>query len=426
MEPELLASIAAALIAFGVVSRKMERGIVSPPMVFVLLGLALGRVGWLGVERAFIDGLAELTLALLLFTDAARIDLTCLRREESLPARLLGIGLPLTIAAGAVAASMVFPTLGFWEILLIAAILAPTDAALGQAVVSSPLVPVRVRQSLNVESGLNDGIALPVVLVAASFAGASQAGGDLGYWLRFAGLQLVMGPLVGIAVGYLGGHAVERSTRAGWMSDPFQRLSVIGLAGVAFAGAELVGGNGFIAAFVAGLTLGNTTRAICQCLYEFGEAEGQLLTLLVFLFFGGVMIPDAFPHWDARVWLYALLSLTVVRMVPVALALAGAGLRPATVAFIGWFGPRGLASILYAMIVVEADLLATSELLESVIMLTVCVSAFAHGATAYPLARRYGRLLAEKREHAAGEHRPASELPVRIRHSGHPAATSTS
>ena len=113
MEPELLASIAAALIAFGVVSRKMERGIVSPPMVFVLLGLALGRVGWLGVERAFIDGLAELTLALLLFTDAARIDLTCLRREESLPARLLGIGLPLTIAAGAVAASMVFPTLGF-------------------------------------------------------------------------------------------------------------------------------------------------------------------------------------------------------------------------------------------------------------------------------------------------------------------------
>ena len=421
MEPEVLVSIAAALIAFGVVSRRMERWVVSPPMVFVLLGLALGALGWLGLERAFIDGLAELALALLLFTDAVRIDLTCLRREESLPVRLLGIGLPLTIVAGAIAAWMVFPILGFWEILLIAAILAPTDAALGQAAVSSPLVPVRVRQSLNVESGLNDGIALPFVLVAASLAGATQEGGDLGYWLRFAGLQLLMGPLVGVVVGYLGGQAVEKSTRSGWMNAPFQRLSVIGLAGLAFAGAELVGGNGFIAAFVAGLTLGNTTRAICQCLYEFGEAEGQLLTLLVFLFFGGVMIPDAFPHWDARVWLYALLSLTVVRMAPVALALVGAGLRPATVVFIGWFGPRGLASILYTMIVVEDGLLATGEFLESIVMLTVCVSTFAHGVTAYPFARRYGRLFAEKREDAAAEHRPASELPVRIRHSGHPA-----
>lgn len=294
-------------------------------MVFVLLGLLLGEVGWLSVTRETIDGLAELTLALVLFTDAARIDLDCLRREESLLARLLGIGLPLTIAAGVAAAWLVFPGLGLWQAVLLGAILSPTDAALGQAVVSSPLVPVRVRQSLNVESGLNDGIVLPLVLVAASFAGATREGGSLTYWLQFASLQLVLGPLVGVAVGLLGGRAVEWSTREGWMSDPFQRLSVLGLAGLAFAGAELVGGNGFIAAFVAGVTLGNTTRAVCQCLYEFGEAEAQLLTLVVFLFFGGVMVPEAAAYWDGRVWLYAVLSLTAVRMVPSRSALLGLG-----------------------------------------------------------------------------------------------------
>ena len=419
MSAEIVASFTAVLIAFGFVSRKLERGIVTPPMVFVLLGLVLGEVGWLSVTRETIDGLAELTLALVLFTDAARIDLDCLRREESLPARLLGIGLPLTIAAGVAAAWLVFPGLGLWQAVLLGAILAPTDAALGQAVVSSPLVPVRVRQSLNVESGLNDGIVLPLVLVAASFAGATREGGSLTYWLQFASLQLVLGPLVGVAVGLLGGRAVEWSTREGWMSDPFQRLSVLGLAGLAFAGAELVGGNGFIAAFVAGVTLGNATRAVCQCLYEFGEAEGQLLTLVVFLFFGGVMVPEAAAYWDGRVWLYAVLSLTAVRMVPVAISLVGSGLRPATVAFVGWFGPRGLASILYTMVVVEEGRLQTGALLESIVMLTVLLSTVAHGVTAYPAARRYGALVSKSREHSPSEHRPAPNLPTRARHVGH-------
>ena len=217
-------------------------------------------------------------------------------------------------------------------------------------------------------------------------------------------------------MGYLGGRAVEKATRQGWVNDAFQRLSVLGLAGLAFAGAELVGGNGFIAAFVAGLTLSNTTRAICTCLYEFGEAEGQLLTLLVFLVFGGIMVPATLPLWDGRTWLYAVLSLTLVRMVPVALGLTGAGLRPATVSFLGWFGPRGFASILYAMIVVEEGRLETGELLESIVMLTVLLSVFAHGVTAYPLARRYGARLAATRDQAPAEHQPAMELPVRLRH----------
>jgi NhaP-type Na+/H+ or K+/H+ antiporter len=427
MEPALLAAVAAALLAFGVISRKAEHSVFTPPMVFVALGCVLSErgLGWIGfdVGGPFIHGLAELTLVLVLFTDASRIDLSCLRREESLPVRLIALGLPLTLVAGTALALLVFPGLGLWEALLIAAILAPTDAALGQAVVSNPLVPVRIRQSLNVESGLNDGIALPVVLVAASLAGALEESGDLFHWLRFAGLQVVLGPAVGIAVGYLGGRLVERAMQAGWINDPFQRLSALGLAAFAFAGAELVGGNGFIAAFVAGLTLGNVARSVCECLHTFGEAEGQLLTLLVFLVFGAVMVPAALPHWDGRAVAYAVLSLTVVRMLPVALSLLGAGLRPASLAFLGWFGPRGLASILFALLVLEEGRLESGPMLVAIATLTVLLSTFAHGISAYPFARAYGRHVMAEPERAEAEHRPALELPVRLRHSMHTETT---
>jgi NhaP-type Na+/H+ or K+/H+ antiporter len=282
--------------------------------------------------------------------------------------------------------------------------------------VSSPLLPVRIRQSLNVESGLNDGIALPVVLVMAFLAGARIEGGDLAYWLRFVLAQVVLGPIVGAAVGYLGGRCVEWATRASWINDAFERLSVLGLAALAFAGAELVGGNGFLSAFVAGLMLGNTARGICRCLYEFGEAEGQLLTLLVFLIFGGVMLPEAIPVWSLPALAYALASLTFIRMLPVAASLLGSGLRPSSVTFLAWFGPRGLASILFALLVVEQHRLQSGEMLGAVVVLTVFLSIFAHGVTAHPFARRYAALLARTRDPAAPEHMEVPELPVRIQH----------
>ncbi len=151
-------------------------------------------------------------------------------------------------------------------------------------------------------------------------------------------------------------------------------------------------------------------------MYEFGEAEGQLLTLLVFLAFGAAMLPEALPHVTGGAVLYALLSLTVVRMVPVGLALLGTGLRPASVAFLGWFGPRGLASILFVLLVVEEGRLATGPLLETVVVLTVLASTLLHGLTGYPLARRYGEYSAAMEETRA-EHADAPELPVRIPHS---------
>lgn len=420
MDAKLLGAIALALLAFGLVSRTAERSVFTPPLVFVGLGLALGAPGlaWLPqqIDGGMVHVLAELTLVLVLFTDASRIELSCLRREGSLPGRLLGVGMPLTIGLGAAAAALVFPGFGVGEAFLLAAILAPTDAALGQAVVSNPLVPVRIRQSLNVESGLNDGIALPVVLLAASLAGSGSGEGPVSHWLRFAVLQVVLGPLVGALVGLGGGRLVDAAIRRGRINEPFERLSVLGLAFLAFAAAELVGGNGFIAAFVAGVAVGNTTRGICESLYAFGEAEGQLLTLAVFLVFGGILVPRAAPHWDGATAVYAALSLTLVRMAPVALSLLGEGLRPATLVFVGWFGPRGLASVLFALLVVEEGVLESGARIEAVVVLTVLVSTLAHGVTAYPLARRYATFLVRVRERALSEHVSAPEMPVRVRH----------
>ncbi len=256
-----------------------------------------------------------------------------------------------------------------------------------------------------------------------SAAGREEAGGA-SYWLRFAALAVTLGPLVGGAVGFVGGRVVDWGTRSGWINDAFQRIAGLGLALLAFGAAELVGGNGFIAAFAAGLTLGNTARGVCACLYEFGEAEGQLLTLLVFLAFGAAMLPEALPHATGAAVLYALLSLTVVRMVPVALSLLGTGLRPASVAFLGWFGPRGLASILFALLVVERDSLESGSFLLAVVVLTVLGSTFLHGLTAYPLARRYGEYSAAMEETRA-EHSYAPELPVRIPHSANVASASS-
>lgn len=418
MNPAALITVAAVILLFGAISRRAERSVVTPPMFFIAAGCLVSAHGLgllqVDVSGSVMHGLAELTLVVVLFTDASRIDLKCLLREGALPMRMLGIGLPLTMLAGTAAALMLIPQFSWVEAALLAAILAPTDAALGQAVVSNPLVPVRIRQTLNVESGLNDGIALPVVLVLASMAGATEGEGDARHWVRFAVLAVTMGPAVGVAVGWAGGKWLERGVATGWVSAPFERLSSIGLALLAFSGAELVGGNGFIAAFVAGLTLGSVGRNVCETLYQFGETEGQLLTLLVFLIFGAVLVPKAIAHLSVSTVAYTLLSLTVVRMLPVMISLLGTGLRGPTVAFLGWFGPRGLASILFVLLVVEEGRLDSGPLLEAVVMTTVLASAMLHGATAYPLARRYG--LYATRYEPVEESAGAVEPRVRVRH----------
>lgn len=418
METVAFTVVAAGVLCFGLVSGRLQSTVVTPPMVFLVFGLlisqhALGLVEF-HINEALIHTLAELTLVLVLFTDASRIDLRLLAREHNIPIRMLLIGLPITIVLGTLIAARLFTEFSIWEAAVLAVILAPTDAALGQAVVCSPKVPARIRQALNVESGLNDGIVLPILLVVVSLATMEERSGDIGYWARFTGLQLGLGPAVGIAVGYLGGKLVERGSESGWMDHTFQSLSALSLALLAFAGAELVGGNGFIAAFCAGLTLGNASRRICSCLVEFAEAEGQLLTLMIFMILGAVMVPMLAEHLHWTTMAYAVLSLTVIRTLPVAISLIGAHLRPETVTFLGWFGPRGLASILFALLVVEESNIAGKEQILTVALATVVWSIFAHGITASPGVSWYSRRLERHKDRRElEEHCDVCEMPTR-------------
>jgi NhaP-type Na+/H+ or K+/H+ antiporter len=371
----------------------------------------------IGFDSEIVRALAEATLVIVLFTDASWIDLKILKRNYDLPLRMLGIGLPLTIVVGTLVAATLLDTLSFWEAAVAAAILAPTDAALGQAVVSSPKAPVRIRQALNVESGLNDGIALPVVLFFIHLAAVSESMVDAGYWFDFVTHQLVLGPVVGAAVGFGGGRLVEWAGRSRWMSHSFQQISAIALSLLAFAGAEAVEGNGFIAAFVAGLVLGNTAKRACSCLIEFAEAEGQLLTLLAFFVFGVAEIGPTIGALTVPLVLYAVLSLTLIRMVPVSLSLLGTGLRAPTHVFLGWFGPRGLASILYIFLVLEESDLEGRDDIFTVVMCTVLLSIFLHGMSAWPATNWYARHAERRREIEpdCAEARTVEEMPVRVR-----------
>jgi NhaP-type Na+/H+ or K+/H+ antiporter len=413
-----LVVIAAAVFAFALVSRRAEAGIVTAPMAFVLFGILVSPVAlnWvqLTFRTEFVNGLAEVTLVLALFTDASRIDLRRLDSQHDLPLRLLSFGLPLTIAAGTGVALLLFPQLSLWEAGLLGVILAPTDAALGQAVVNNRLVPVRIRQALNVESGLNDGLVFPVLLVFLSLASPSTETRAASDWLVFVARQLLFGPLAGVIIGYLGAVAIERAAASRWMNKIFLRISVLAVALLAYGGADLIGGNGFIASFAAGLTVGTRSRVLLNALEDFGETEGQVLSLIVFLLFGLTMVPQVVNELDGTDILYAAVSLTVIRMLPVALSLSGTRLYPATTLFLGWFGPRGLASIIYLLLLFEpGDVAATGDLFTTVVV-TVLISILAHGITAAPAARRYGQFMARLGEEGKRpEHRPVEPFPVR-------------
>jgi NhaP-type Na+/H+ or K+/H+ antiporter len=412
-----IALVAAFVLAYALVSRRLETTPITGPMVFVGFGLLIGSGGLgivdTGMNEGAVRTLAEATLVLLLFTDAIRIDLGRLRRQTELPSRLLGIGLPLTVLAGAAAAVLVFPDLSIWEAALLAAILSPTDAALGQAVVSNPRVPIRVRQALNVESGLNDGIMLPVITLLLAVAAADMDLGAPGYWTEFAAEQIGYGILAGAAGGYVGGRLIREFAGRNWMDGAFRQLATLAVGVGSFASAEAIGGNGFVAAFVAGLAFGAAARDYCAGVYDFAEDQGQLLALLTFLFFGAALAGPALDDLSWRIAVYGLLSLTVVRMLPVAISLIGARLKVPTVAYLGWFGPRGLASILFGLFILEeADLVVADDLF-TVVIWTVLGSIALHGMSALWLSERYGVWFAVHGRDSMQEAIPVEEMPTR-------------
>jgi NhaP-type Na+/H+ or K+/H+ antiporter len=373
---QLLILFALLIFAFGLISRFAERNWITGPMVFMTVGILGSSLAFgflhvtpdMGPEKL----VAELALTLVLFIDATLINRDAFSGgSRRIPVQLLLIGLPLTMIGGTLLGLWMFDGISVWAIMLMALILSPTDAALGQAVVKSDGVPIQIRQSISVESGLNDGIALPPILIVMALLGA-EAGEHEGAWLGFVIKQVTLGPVVGFAVGWIGGKLMQVTSEKGWTEETFQRLSALPMAIMAFAFAESVEGNGFIAAFVAGLglTAALTSKQVKHQVQEFGETEGMQLILVVFLIFGLAMVPAAVEYWGPRELIYALASLTVLRMVPVAISLIGAKLDWQTVTFIGWFGPRGIASVLYLLMAVAAIGIEGYERVMSVIVLT--------------------------------------------------------
>ena len=388
-----VALFAALVVGFIAFSAGFGRAFLTAPILFMVAGVLVGRIeAFAAIDHGVIQTIAEVTLALLLFHDASQLQPRELRADAPLTGRLLLIGLPLTIAAGYLLARVMFPGIGVWLALLLAAALAPTDAGLGAATVLNPVVPVRVRRVLNVESGLNDGLATPVVLFAvAAAAGTSHS--STGHTLLTALLEIAVGAAVGAAAGFLSGRLLDVAHGLGWSQQALVPVAVLVVPLLSYYAAHGVGGNGFIAAFVAG-TMFALAQVDLDRMHSHLELTDQVATLLgfaVWMLFGTALA----HHLGALASLptvgFALLSLTVLRMVPVALCLLGSGLRPPSVLFIGWFGPRGLASVVFALIALEdLDLGPEVSSTVGVIAATVVLSVLLHGYTAIPWARRYG------------------------------------
>ena len=392
-----LVALAVVLLVFAAISQRIEGTWITAPMFFMAAGLVVGVEALDLVDPAStgleVKTLAEATLTVVLFSDASRIDLQALRSALGVPARLLGIGLPLTIIAGFVAAIVLFGDLAWPEALVLAIILAPTDAALGQVVVTSRRLPVRVRQSLNVESGLNDGICVPLFLIALAVALAEEGAIGNGHAAQLVAEKIGYGVLGGVVAGAAAAAIVVYAGGRRFVDETW--LQVVPLAGalLAFALAEAIGGSGFIAAFVGGAIFGGLRRHRGGDVSQLTEQAGAVLAAVTFVVFGAVLLGPALHDLTWQIALYAVLSLTVVRMLPVALAMLGTGARRPTVAFLGWFGPRGAASIVFALLVLEEGGLRNEELILTTAFVTVGLSVLAHGATAAPLAARYGSWL---------------------------------
>jgi sodium/hydrogen antiporter len=392
--------LAICIVVYAALAVKLGRWSITMPMIFVAVGFLLGpgvtNLLSISPRTEGVKVLTEVTLALLLFADASTLKLEEVRDDAALSARLLTIGLVLTIACGAVVALVLNPHEGLAFACLLGAILAPTDAALGLPIFNNPRVPVRIRRALNIESGLNDGIATPFVLLFLAFAAATQEQVSSGGWLTNALIEIVLAVAAGIAIGTLGGWLLSQTTRRGWTSGGAEQLAILGLALAAYSGSVAIGGNGFIAAFVGGIVFRAVSRSRFVEPTEFTETFGTFLSLLVWGIFGTVLVSAVLGNMtDWRPILYAILSLTVVRMAPVALALSGVGLRRDTVSLMGWFGPRGLASVVFTLMALERfqEVSRPVDTLLAAATWTILLSVVLHGLSATPLSAWYARRL---------------------------------
>ncbi len=403
-----LAIIAVFAFIFSAFAGRVERSMVTGPIIFILFGLVMGPYGFnflrLSVDDVELRILADLTLALVLYIDAANANLKVLRGHFRIPGRMLLIGMPGSIALGVLFARWLFPGIGIWELCVLATMLAATDAALGKGVVTNKAVPARLREGLNAESGLNDGLAVPILLVFLALA--SGGGGHGGEDVSALGLivrELGIGAAVGIGLTLVGVAIATICSRLGWTSPIWSKVFVIGLALACFATAQSLHGSGYIAAFVGGLLFGHLAGKDTHELVHAAEGMAELLAMATWIIFGSLVIGYISDHITWQIFVYSLLSLTVIRVVPMFLSLTGVGESTENKLFLSWFGPRGLASIVFVVIVAGYHL-PHFETLATTVGCTVALCVIAHGVTAFPWARRMGRNNRGEGEPESGSH----------------------
>ena len=409
-----LVTIAVILIAYGAVSGPLDKRGITSAIVFTAAGIAVGTSG-LGLINIELESIAaerfcELALVFLLFSDSTRIDLMGLRRNLAWPSRLLLIGLPLTILLGLLAGVLVFPGIGLASAFVLSTMLCSTDAALGQRVVEDEAVPVRVRQALDVESGLNDGLGVPFFLVAVSLSLAQLSTGVTAAVVANMAEQIGWGIVAGVGSGTLAGVLLRVADDRGWLEGQWRPILPLAAALLAYLAALQLGGSGFIAAFTGGMAFGHFSRRHGPAVTSLNDEVGAVLGGATWIGFGALAVGAMLPHVTLQTIAYAVLSLTAVRMVPVGIALLGTGARLPTVAFMGWFGPRGLASIVFGLIALESGI-PDAQPLFAAVMLTILLSVFLHGLSSVPLVAAYSRWhAADAAMHPAASETKAVEM----------------
>jgi NhaP-type Na+/H+ or K+/H+ antiporter len=413
--------ISLLFIFYGIFSSKIHKTIITAPMIFVLSGLLLGSdalgVLNINVESKVVRIVAELSLVIVLFSDASRFHLKRLLKDHNIPVRLLSIGLPLTIIFGSFLGFVCFKNLKIVEVILIGLILSPTDAALGHSIISNKGIPVRIRQSLNMESGLNDGLVLPIFIIFLSFADIAYDSLNFDKWILLIFTNLFVGAIVGLTTGFFGGKIYELAHKKGWVTPVFGKIITIALAILSYSLSILLLGNGFIAAFITGLTIGNTSRSICKPIHDFAAIEGQFLTLLLFFLFGLAVAGPIIMSITYMHVIYAILSLTIIRMIPVFISLIGCKLKWETIVYLGWFGPRGLASIVFSLMILEENDLPHQGDIFAIATTTILFSIFLHGISSYPGSRWYEKITKTKgKTKKLEEDKKVTPIPIRYHH----------
>ena len=390
-----LAVLALFIFCYSLVAGRVERAAASGPIVFVIAGLLMGPLGlgWFDgdVSNTELRVLADLTLALILFIDAANADLAILKRQFRIPSRMLLFGLPGVIFLGTIIAALLFDTLSLFEAAILGTVLAATDAALGKAVVTNKAVPTQIREGLNIESGLNDGLCVPILLVFIALTlGSGTEGGSTMLALKLVTKEIGIGLIVGLGLTAVGTWALRWCRDKGWVTEIWKQVTVVALAIACFSVAQSLHGSGYIAAFTGGLLFGFMAKDDTHRLVLAAEGTGETLALMTWLVFGTAVIGQSIEYFTWEMLVYALLSLTVIRILPIFLSLSGTGESTASKLFLGWFGPRGLASIVFAIIVINKGV-PGGKFIAMVVVLTVFLSLVAHGVSANPLAKLLGQ-----------------------------------